>query len=89
MEKSKTIFALLLFTTLSFGGLMAQDKVPTKIYTPKQLEMIKSQRELVKKNREAFRNSLSEEQKSLLKDNSLSMKERQQALMKTDRKSVV
>ena len=60
MEKSKTIFALLLFTTLSFGELMAQDKVPPKIYTPKQLEMIKSQRELVKKNREAFRNSLSE-----------------------------
>ena len=81
MKKSKTIFALLLFTTLWFGGLMAQDKVPPKIYTPKQLEMIESQRELVKQNREVFRNSLSEEQKKLLKDNSLSMKERQLSLI--------
>ncbi|MGB2252485.1 MAG: hypothetical protein ACPH28_01835, partial [Flavobacteriaceae bacterium] len=83
MKKSKTTYALLLLTTLWFGGLVAQDKTPPKIYTPKQLEMIESQRELVKQNREAFRNSLSEEQKGLLKDNSLSMKERQQALMKT------
>ena len=74
MKKSKIIFALLI-TTLWFSGLVAQDYVSQKIYTPKQLEMIKSQRELVKQNREAFRNSLSEEQKNLLKDNSLSMKE--------------
>ena len=58
MKKNKTIYALLLLTTLWFGGLAAQDNVPQKIYTPKQLEMIESQRELVKQNREAFRNGL-------------------------------
>jgi len=83
MKKNKALAFLLFLSTFWFSTLEAQDIPPSKIYTPKQLEMIESQRNLVKQNRETFRNSLSEEQKNLLKDNSLSLKERQQALMRT------
>ena len=62
---------------------MAQLPSVDKIYTPNQLEMIESQKNLVKQNREAFRNSLSEEQKKILKNKSLSLKNRKQELMKT------
>ena len=83
MKKNKALAFLLFLSTFLFSSLVAQDIPPARIYTPKQLEMIESQRDLVKQNRETFRNSLSVEQKNLLKDNSLSLKERQQALMKT------
>ena len=83
MKKIKVSFFLFVLSNLAMARLVAQGIPPSEIYTPKQLEMIESQRVLVKQNRDAFRNSLSENQKNLLKDNSLSTKERQQALMKT------
>ena len=87
MLMGKNTRLIFLFSIAFFNSLLilAQDVLPTpeKIYTPNQLEMIKAQRDMVKKNREIFRNSLSDEQKSILKNNKLSINERQSALMKS------
>ena len=82
----KKYFAnLLVIIFLGTSLLFSQDAItiPENIYTPNQLEMIREQRDMVKKNRETFRNSLSEEQKSLLKNSKLTIRERQSALMKS------
>lgn len=61
---------LLLFLLVStwMDALWAQEMVPPRdLYTPQQMEMIEEQKLTIKSNRDIFRNSLSEEQKNLLK----------------------
>ena len=77
------LILILILSLTSNQFSVAQDiaQPPEKIFSPKQLEMLKTQRTLVKENRASFKKSLSKEQLSIISNKELSKSQRQEALM--------
>lgn len=83
MKAIKNFLLILIFSLISTHFSVAQDvpQLRGKIYNPKQLEMLKTQRNLVKENRASFKKSLSKEQLSILTNKQLTKGQRQEALI--------
>ena len=79
----KTIKITILLAAMAFGQFaIAQDerKEKEKIYTPEQIEMLKTQKVAVKENREEFKSSLTDEQLDIMENKELGKRERMEAL---------
>ena len=81
MKTIKYFSLILILSLISTQFSVAQETAQPreKIYSSKQLEMLKTQRTLVKENRASFKKSLSKEQLSILTNKELSKSQRQEA----------
>ena len=79
----KTIKITIIIVAIAFGQFtIAQDKPKgkEKIYTPEQIEMLKTQKAAVKENREELKSSLTDEQLAIMENKDLGRRERMEAL---------
>lgn len=79
-----TIAIFSLLSTVAFAGKDCADKIRNAdLFTPEQIQMKIDQCNELKADKEAFRNSLSAEQKAIMKNKEVSRKERKAQLKTT------
>ncbi|SEC17643.1 hypothetical protein SAMN04489761_2297 [Tenacibaculum sp. MAR_2009_124] len=83
MKRIKGLWIFILALFISVFNVYSQDNIEGLNLSEKQQQLLQTQKELIKNNREAFKASLTSEQRTILKNKTLSKAERQTALKRT------